>query len=291
MMCFHLGSLDRTIAYPNALSDRYITHGRATTALCSPCSSASRVFATRGAGTRVLISDCDPICVLQACMEVFPVARSRAGSTRLPSSRPPQATSISSPSSTWTRLRALHRWQHRSLRPRDRDGEARFSTCIQRLHYVHPLLLLGRLLVVPHTLASLRGCSAHPPLLVHFVFHTRHHVPTAATFPPLRCCPHIGFPTLRRLVVAAAGARSSPTTSWSSAPRTFLDSSTEEMKIAHPAVLRDYTVSATLAVPVSGRAPVLGTGCTLAAPSSSARRASAPSSPPLVLWCTSSTRS
>merc|ERR1711897_22919 len=31
-------------------------------------------FAMRGAGARVLISECDPICVLQACMEGFQVA-------------------------------------------------------------------------------------------------------------------------------------------------------------------------------------------------------------------------
>merc|ERR1712076_196833 len=31
-------------------------------------------FAMRGAGARVLISECDPICALQACMEGFQVA-------------------------------------------------------------------------------------------------------------------------------------------------------------------------------------------------------------------------
>merc|ERR1712127_19773 len=32
-----------------------------------------RAFALRGAGARVLVSDCDPICALQACMEGFQV--------------------------------------------------------------------------------------------------------------------------------------------------------------------------------------------------------------------------
>merc|ERR1719277_2701573 len=32
-------------------------------------------FAMRGAGARVLITECDPICALQACMEGFQVAR------------------------------------------------------------------------------------------------------------------------------------------------------------------------------------------------------------------------
>merc|ERR1719183_835738 len=31
-------------------------------------------FALRGAGARVLITECDPICALQACMEGFQVA-------------------------------------------------------------------------------------------------------------------------------------------------------------------------------------------------------------------------
>jgi len=31
-------------------------------------------FAMRGAGARVLITECDPICALQACMEGFQVA-------------------------------------------------------------------------------------------------------------------------------------------------------------------------------------------------------------------------
>ena len=57
--------------------------------------------ALRGQGARVIITEIDPICALQAAMEGYEVARSRTSSRRPTSSSRRRATSTSSPPSTW----------------------------------------------------------------------------------------------------------------------------------------------------------------------------------------------
>jgi adenosylhomocysteinase len=58
--------------------------------------------ALRGQGSRVVVTEIDPICALQAAMEGFEVRPHRRGGRDLPtSSSPPPATATWSPSSTW----------------------------------------------------------------------------------------------------------------------------------------------------------------------------------------------
>ena len=56
----------------------------------------------RGQGARVIVTEIDPICALQAAMEGYQVATARGRRSRRPtSSSPPPATRTSSPPSTW----------------------------------------------------------------------------------------------------------------------------------------------------------------------------------------------
>ena len=57
----------------------------------------------RGQGARVIVTEIDPICALQAAMDGYQVARSRTCSAPPTSSSPPPATRTSSPPSTWRR--------------------------------------------------------------------------------------------------------------------------------------------------------------------------------------------
>ena len=58
--------------------------------------------ALRGQGCRVIVTEIDPICALQAAMEGYQVDDARGRASRRPtSSSPPRATSTSSPSTTW----------------------------------------------------------------------------------------------------------------------------------------------------------------------------------------------
>ena len=54
----------------------------------------------RGQGARVIVTEIDPICALQAAMDGYQVARSRTSSRRPTSSSPPPAASTSSPPTT-----------------------------------------------------------------------------------------------------------------------------------------------------------------------------------------------
>ena len=56
----------------------------------------------RGQGARVVVTEIDPICALQAAMEGYQVATARRRGRHAPtSSSPPPATRTSSPPSTW----------------------------------------------------------------------------------------------------------------------------------------------------------------------------------------------
>ena len=59
----------------------------------------------RGQGARVIVTEIDPICALQASMQGYEVSRSRAWSARPTSSSPPPATRTSSPPSRWRRMK------------------------------------------------------------------------------------------------------------------------------------------------------------------------------------------
>ena len=54
----------------------------------------------RGQGARVIVTEVDPICALQAAMEGYQVARWRTSSRRPTSSSPPPAATTSSPPTT-----------------------------------------------------------------------------------------------------------------------------------------------------------------------------------------------
>ena len=58
----------------------------------------------RGMGARVIVSEIDPICALQAAMEGYQVTTiEETPWAQLTSTSPPPATAMSSPSSTWRR--------------------------------------------------------------------------------------------------------------------------------------------------------------------------------------------
>jgi adenosylhomocysteinase len=57
----------------------------------------------RQAGCRVMVSEVDPICALQAAMEGYEVVTMEDAAPRPTSSSPPPATRTSSPSSTCAR--------------------------------------------------------------------------------------------------------------------------------------------------------------------------------------------
>ena len=61
------------------------------------------VESLRGQGARVVVTEVDPICALQAAMEGLDVVGSRTSSTARTSSSPPPAATTSSWPSTWPR--------------------------------------------------------------------------------------------------------------------------------------------------------------------------------------------
>ena len=73
----------------------------------------------RQAGCRVLVSEIDPICALQAAMEGYEVVTMEEAAPRADIFSPPPAMSTSSPSSTCGDEASRHRVQHRPLRFRD----------------------------------------------------------------------------------------------------------------------------------------------------------------------------
>jgi adenosylhomocysteinase len=123
---------------------------------------------------RVIVTEIDPICALQAAMEGYEVQTMEDVAPRPTSSSPPPATRTSSPSTTCGDEEQRHRLQHRPLRLRDSDrrpANFKWDKIKPQVHHVEFPDGKKIILLSEGRLVNLGNATGHPSFVMSRLVH------------------------------------------------------------------------------------------------------------------------